>query len=185
MAPLSTTIARAFPSGSSMTSHLPTPKNITIPRINPQPTAATSASTRPRRRETVPEFAWLSTSVRRMLSRPAQVVNPHRSRYTVHSIFQRRMHAGGRHWRGGISLVASLRPFARRGMGGPRDRQFHHRRQRKLEPSEEQQKVSVPARRCQQVAQGGQQSKLRTAFCVTRQPARLFETSHRHDDGGL
>src|SRR6266849_5246822 len=70
MAPLSTTIARAFPSGSSMTSHLPTPKNITIPRINPQPTAATSASTRPRRRETIPEFAWLSTSVRRMLSRP-------------------------------------------------------------------------------------------------------------------
>src|SRR5712692_10216072 len=70
MAPLSTAMTRAFPSGSSTTSHLPTPKNITIPRINPQPTAATSASTRPRRRETIPEFAWLSTSVRRMLSRP-------------------------------------------------------------------------------------------------------------------
>src|SRR5229473_5861308 len=89
MAPLSTAMTRAFPSGSSTTSHLPTPKNITIPRINPQPTAATSASARPRRRETAPEFAWLSTSVRRMLSRAADVVNPRRSRYTVQSIFRR------------------------------------------------------------------------------------------------
>src|SRR6266404_7214610 len=86
MRPLSTAMARAFPSGSSTTSHLPTPKNITIPRINPQPNAATSASARPRRRETVPEFAWLSTSVRRMLSRAAEVVNPRLSRYTVQPI---------------------------------------------------------------------------------------------------
>src|SRR6267142_4817475 len=127
MAPLSTTIARAFPSGSSMTSHLPTPKNITIPRINPQPNAATSASARPRRRETVPEFAWLSTAVRRMLSRAVEVVNPRHSRYTTQSIFRRRMHAGGRHWRGGISRVASLRPFAGGGMGGLGARQSGHR----------------------------------------------------------
>src|ERR1700693_1594616 len=170
MPPLSTAMARAFPSESSTPSHLPTPKNTTIPRINPQPTAATSSSARPRRRETVPEFAWLSTSVRRMLSRCAEVVNPQCSRYTVHSIFRGRMHAGSRHRRGGISWVASLRPFAGGGLGGPSDRQFHHRRQRQSEPSEEQQEVSVAARRCQQAAKGRRQNRLRAALCFTRQP---------------
>src|SRR5712664_3360914 len=183
MPPLSTAMARAFPSGSSTTSHLPTPKNITIPRINPQPTAAKSASARPRRCETVPELAWLSTSVRRMLSRPQEVVNPHRSRYTVHSIFQRRMHAGGRHWRGGISRVASLRPFAGGGVGGLGARQSCHQHRHEYLPFAKASEVSSCARGRLELYRRGGAGGLRSTLRFARESRGLPQDAHSNFEG--
>src|SRR5713226_2590133 len=99
--------------------------------------------------------------------------------------FSRRKHAGSGDGRGGVSGVASLRQAARRGMGRAGGGQFHYRRQGQPEPPGEEQEVQVSEGGREQAAEGGGKSGLRAALRFAGEPARLFEASHRDDDGGL
>src|SRR6266850_6327541 len=73
IAPLCTTIALAFTSGSSTTSQRPTPKKSTMPRINPPQTAESISRARERDRRTVAGFFELA------MWQPAHAIPPHRS----------------------------------------------------------------------------------------------------------
>src|SRR5256714_10663143 len=79
IAPLSTTIALAFASGSSTTSQRPTPTRITRARIKPPPLVRKRIRrARGRQRETVSGLGWLAIGEPAHAIPPVAVVNRRR-----------------------------------------------------------------------------------------------------------